>query len=167
MHFRQFLVATHIIIFKELLGENTNLICHLLFNLFSGEIHGYRNSSYFVPCRENPDFSHLLTLYCLQYLWGFYLFVCFTYVLFTKFQYCMYSIIYKFKDCCHLVNEQQPEYCVAAKTDRNGRMIKEIRDCKTKLPALCSGSEVVDTEPSSIHGEFSSVWSRCCYLKNI
>jgi hypothetical protein len=71
---------------------------------------------------------------------------------------------YTNKNYCNLVNEQQPEYCVAAKTDRNGRMIKEIRVCKTKLPALCSGSEVADvnTKQLSIHGEFSSVWSRLC-----
>ena len=76
----------------------------------------------------------------------------------------IYILEYTNKDYCNLVNEQQPEYCVAATTDRNGRMIKEIRDCETKLPALCSGSEVTDvnTKQLSIHGEFSSVWSCLC-----
>ena len=84
------------------------------------------------------------------YLWFIYIYI--------------YILEYTNTDYCNLVNKQQPVYCVAAKTDRNGRMIKEIRDCKTKLPALCSGSEVADvnTKQSSIHGEFSSVWSRLC-----
>jgi hypothetical protein len=113
-------------------------------------------------------YSLLIAYICLQYFCLFFvcIVVCFPYVLFTTFQYYIYIYVldYTNKDYCNLENEQQPEYCVAAKTDRNGRMIKEIRDCKTKLPALCSGSEVADvnTNQSSIHGKLSPIWSRLC-----
>lgn len=118
--------------------------------------------------RGKPDFLYLLTPYCLHLFTVFPFVFC---VYCCLFPICtvhkisiLYILEYTNKDYCHLVNEQQPEYCVAAKTDIDGRMIKEIRDCKTKFPALCSGSEVADvnTKQSSIHGEFSSVWSRLC-----
>lgn len=119
---------------------------------------------------ENPDFSHLLTPNCLHYFWEFFVLLFATLMYSsqnfnTTYIYVYYNTMYtnKYYSYYHLVNEQQPEYCVAAKTDSIGRMIKEIQDCKTKLPALCSGSKVADvnTEPSSIHGELSPVWSRC------
>ena len=108
-------------------------------------------------------YSLLIAYICLQYF-CFFVYCCLFPICTVHKISILYILEYTNKDYCNLVNEQQPEYCVAAKTDIDGRMIKEIRDCKTKLPALCSGSEVADvnTKQSSIHGEFSSVWSRLC-----
>ncbi|XP_063398126.1 uncharacterized protein LOC134683036 [Mytilus trossulus] len=46
----------------------------------------------------------------------------------------------------HVTARRNPEFCMAVQVQKNGKIIQYPRPCKTRLPALCLGTEAVNNE---------------------